>query len=93
MDVFRKVVKEGFDMERMEIVIRALKNRFLLSFEQGPANAISSKLVNETLYGSLDGRTLSEDLNDLSYFDQLAEWSSAEWAALLQKSPSPVVRN
>lgn len=93
MDVFRKVVKEGFDMERMEIVIRALKNRFLLSFEQAPANAISSKLVNETLYGSLDGRTLSEDLNDLSYFDQLAEWSSAEWAALLQKSLSPVVRN
>src|SRR5271170_6537704 len=62
MDVFRKVVKEGFDMERMAIVIRSLKNRFLLSVEQAPANAISSKLVNEALYGSLDGRTLSEDL-------------------------------
>jgi Zn-dependent M16 (insulinase) family peptidase len=89
MDVFRKVVKEGFDMERMAIVIRALKNRFLLSVEQAPANAISPKLVNEALYGSLDGRTLSEDLNDLSYFDKLAEWSSSDWASLLQKCPLP----
>ena len=85
MDIFHHVAKQGFDMERMATVIRALKNRLLLSVEEGPGSVISSKLINETIYGTLDGRTLSDDLKDLNYFDKLAYWSSEKWVALLKK--------
>jgi Zn-dependent M16 (insulinase) family peptidase len=89
MDVFRKVAKDGFDMERLAIVNRTLKNRRLLDVEESPARAIYSKLINEAMYGTLDGKTLSEDMKDLSYFDELAKWTSDQWVAVVQKYPAP----
>lgn len=73
-------------MERMATVVQVEKNRSLLSVEESPSNLLSSKLINEALYGSLDGKTLKEDANDLMYYDVVSNWTSDEWVALLKRS-------
>jgi hypothetical protein len=66
--------------------VQVEKNRSLLAVEESPSNPLSSKLINEALYGSLDGKTLKEDVNDLMYFDVVSNWTSDEWVALLKRS-------
>ena len=73
-------------MERMATVVEVQKNRSLLSVEKSPSNLLSSKLINEALYGSLDGKTLKEDAMDLIYYDVVSKWTSDEWVALLKRS-------
>jgi Zn-dependent M16 (insulinase) family peptidase len=85
-EVFGNIVKGGIDMERMATVVQVEKNRSLLAVEESPSNPLSSKLINEALYGSLDGKTLKEDVNDLMYYDVVSNWTSDEWVALLKRS-------
>jgi len=84
-DVLRKVAKDGIDMERMKTVIETGKSRYVLMVERSPANCLSHKLINEALYGSLDGKTLKEEVQDLPYYDQLLSWTSDQWVALLKR--------
>lgn len=84
-EVFRKVAKEGIDMDRMATVVEVQRNRSLLSVETSPSNIMSSKLINEALYGSLDGKTLKEDVKDLICYDVLSKWTSDQWVALLKR--------
>lgn len=84
-DVFRKVAKNGIDMERMATVVEVEKNRLLLNVEEAPSSVFSFKLINEALYGSLDGKTLKENVQDLSCYDILSKWTSDQWVALLQR--------
>ena len=86
-DVFRKVAKNGIDMERMATVAEVQKNRYILSVERLPSSLMSSKLINEALYGSLDGKTLKEDVKDLIWYDVLSKWSSEQWISLLKRYP------
>lgn len=72
-------------MERMKTVIEMGKSRYILMVERSPANCMSQKLINEALYGSLDGKTLTEEVQDLSYHDQLLSWTSDQWVALLKR--------
>ena len=83
--VLQKVVKDGIDMERMKTVVNMERSRNLLYVETSPASLISNKLINEALYGSLDGKTLKDDVKDLVYYDSLLKWSSDQWIALLQR--------
>ena len=84
-DALREVVKDGIDMDRMLTVVEREKNRYLLRAERSPSNLLSSKLINEALYGSLDGKTLKEDTTDLILYDVLSKWTSNEWTTLLQR--------
>jgi Zn-dependent M16 (insulinase) family peptidase len=84
-DVFRKVAKGGIDMERMATVVETQKNRSILSVEQSPSSLFSSKLINEALYGSLDGKTLKEDVKSLMSYDTLSKWTSEQWVSLLKR--------
>lgn len=83
--VLRKVAHAGIDMERMATVVEKQKHRYLLYVEKRPADIFSQKLINEALYGSLDGKTLTEDVTDLKYYDALSHWTSEQWTALLQR--------
>jgi Zn-dependent M16 (insulinase) family peptidase len=83
--VLEKVVKDGIDMERMKTVVDMERSRNLLYVETSPASLISNKLINEALYGSLDGKTLKDEVKDLVYYDILSKWSSDQWIALLQR--------
>lgn len=87
-EVFGNVAKGGIDMERMATVVEVQKNRSLLYAEESPSNLLSFKLINEALYGSLDGKTLKEDAKDLIFYDVVSKWTSDEWVALLKRSQS-----
>jgi Zn-dependent M16 (insulinase) family peptidase len=84
-NTLRRVSDEGIDMERMTTVVEKQKHRYLLSVEKQPSEIFAQKLINEALYGSLDGKTLTEDVTDLKYYDALSTWTSDEWIALLQR--------
>jgi Zn-dependent M16 (insulinase) family peptidase len=84
----QKVANEGFDMKRMATVIQKAKDNYLLSVEESPASVFSMKLINEAIYGSLDGKTLAPVLKDLVYFDIASKWTSDQWVAFLQKYSS-----
>jgi len=84
-NVFREVTKGGIDMDRMTTVVETQRNRSILSVERSPSDLMSSKLINEALYGSLDGRTLKKDVKDLICYEVLSKWTSEQWIALLQR--------
>jgi Zn-dependent M16 (insulinase) family peptidase len=84
-DVLRKVAKDGIDMDRMKTVIETGKSRYIFMVERSPANCMSQKLINEALYGSLDGKTLTTEVQDLPYHDQLLSWTSDQWVGLLKR--------
>lgn len=86
-DVLGQVAKEGIDMERMKTVIETGKSRYVLMMERSPANCMSQKLINEVLYGSLDGKTLRDEVQDLHYHDKLLSWTSDQWISLLKQYP------
>lgn len=85
-EVFGNVAKGGIDMERMATVVEILQNCSLLYVEESPSNVLSMKLINEALYGSLDGKTLKEDAKGLIFYDVVSKWTSDEWVALLKRS-------
>lgn len=89
-DVLQRVIEDGIDMERMRTIVKMERSRTLLSVEESPANLMSNKLINEALYGSLDGKTLRDDVKDLVYYDKLAKWSSEQWIALLKRCAASV---
>jgi Zn-dependent M16 (insulinase) family peptidase len=84
-NVFHAVTKGGIDMDRMTTVIETQRNRSILSVERSPSELMSSKLINEALYGSLDGKTLKEDVKDLICYEVLLKWTSEQWIALLKR--------
>lgn len=84
-DVFHEVTKGGIDMDRMATVVETQRNRSILSVERSPSDLMSSKLINEALYGSLDGKTLKEDVKDLICYEVLSKWTSEQWIALLKR--------
>jgi len=84
-EVLRKVVKGGIDMERMVSVIEKAKNECRLYIERSPAYHLSMKLITETLYGTLDGKTLKQQVMDLGYYDIFSKWTSDQWVALLKR--------
>jgi Zn-dependent M16 (insulinase) family peptidase len=85
LDVLRKVVKNGIDMDRMSTIVENERNRHLLRVERAPSSLLSGKLINEALYGSLDGKTLKEETTDLVHYDHLSKWTSEQWTVLLQR--------
>jgi Zn-dependent M16 (insulinase) family peptidase len=84
-NVFREVTKGGIDMDRMTTVVETQRNRSILSVERSPSERMSLKLINEALYGSLDGKTLKEDVKDLICYEVLSKWTSEHWIALLKR--------
>ena len=84
-EVLNGVVNDGIDMERMATVIKTERDRILLDAEKKPASRLRGKLLNEALYGSLDGKTLLEEVKDLVQYELLAEWTSEQWISLLKR--------
>jgi Zn-dependent M16 (insulinase) family peptidase len=84
-NTLRDVANKGIDMERMTTVVEKQKHRYLFYVEEQPSDIFSQKLINEALYGTLDGKTLKEDVTDIKYYDALSSWTSDEWITLLQR--------
>ena len=80
-----RIADEGFDMERMAIVINRDERQFRSRIDSLKGDAFSMTVISDFLYGKEDGSELHQALNELDRFDVLKKWSSKQWANLLKK--------
>ncbi|CAG8730614.1 14895_t:CDS:10, partial [Racocetra persica] len=85
-DVFKRIInKEGIDMERMKTVIQRDKLKTLNEIEVNPHDTFSGFCIVDHVYGKETGEDLERAVKDLSYYDQLANFSEKQWIEYLKK--------
>ncbi|EST04590.1 Peptidase M16, C-terminal domain protein [Kalmanozyma brasiliensis GHG001] len=85
IDLLAGIVKEGIDMDRMQMVIKRDKLKVLSQLETKPADSFADLLITDFLYGNLSGQDLHKALQDMKRYDELLTWTSDQWTELLQK--------
>ncbi|CAG8713079.1 25810_t:CDS:10 [Gigaspora margarita] len=92
-DVFKRIVNEGIDMERMKSVIQRDRLKTLDEIEVDPHNVFSGHCIVDHVYGKETGEDLEIAVKDLSYYDQLLNFSEGQWIEYLKKLSSKKIRS
>ena len=64
--------------------------------ESAKGDTFSSTIISDVLYGKEDGSELLASMDEIRYYGEIRNWTSAQWVDLLRKfvySLSLVVRN
>ncbi|CAD6909796.1 unnamed protein product [Tilletia controversa] len=85
IDVLKRHTEEGFDMDRMRIVLERERLKLLNDLETKPADSLGDFIIRDFLYGARDGSQLEPAVDDLTRIDTLLAWSAAQWADLLRQ--------
>ncbi|SPO28432.1 related to Zn2+-dependent endopeptidase, insulinase superfamily [Ustilago trichophora] len=85
VDLLAGIVKDGVDMDRMQMVIKRDKLKVLSQLETKPADSFADLLITDFLYGNRNGQDLHTALEDMKRYDELLTWKSEQWTQLLQK--------
>ncbi|SPO29441.1 related to metalloprotease 1 [Ustilago trichophora] len=85
VDLLATIVKDGIDMDRMQMVIKRDKLKVLSQLETKPADSFADLLITDFLYGNRNGQDLHTALEDMKRYDELLTWKSEQWTELLQK--------
>ncbi|KAI0778573.1 Metalloenzyme, LuxS/M16 peptidase-like protein [Trametes elegans] len=92
----RRVADEGFDMDRMAMVINRDERQLRSKVESSQGDTFSGNVITDHLYGAEDGTDLAPSMDDIKLYAELKTWTSKQWADLLRKyyvePPSIVVR-
>jgi len=80
-----RIVEEGLDMERMEMVINRDERQLRSKIESSKGDAFSTTIITDFLYGKEDGSELPQALNEIDSYETLRKWSSKQWTDLLKK--------
>lgn len=83
--VLKKVVAEGIDMKRMQMIIERDELKVLNNLESRPSDTFQDTLINDFLFGSLDGKDLHAGLQDRKRYRELAGWTSQQWTDIIQR--------
>lgn len=89
-----RIVKEGIDLNRMRMVLDRDERQFRSKVESDGGDAFSPTMIDDFLYGRLDGSQIEEALNEIKFYNTLRTWSSQQWADFIQKyfvAPNRVV--
>ncbi|CAG8540342.1 29_t:CDS:10, partial [Dentiscutata heterogama] len=84
-DVFKRIVNEGIDMERMKNVIHRDRLKTLDEIEVNPHTVFSGLCIVDHVYGKETGDDLERAVKDLSYYEQIANFSEKQWIEYLKK--------
>jgi Zn-dependent M16 (insulinase) family peptidase len=84
-DVLSDVAARGIDMDRMKTLIRRERVKLLNMLETKPADAFGDVIINDFLYGKLDGSDLEKSIDEMRRFDILDKYTSEKWIGILQK--------
>lgn len=79
------IVKDGIDMDRMQMVIKRDKLKVLSQLETKPADSFADLLITDFLYGNRNGDDLHTALEDMKRYDELVTWKNEQWTELIQK--------
>jgi len=82
---FKRIAKEGIDMERMIMVINRDERQLRSRLESAKGDTFSGSVVSDFLYGAEDGSELKSSMDDISEYFILRKWDSKQWTDLLQK--------
>ncbi|TIA96259.1 hypothetical protein E3P94_02416 [Wallemia ichthyophaga] len=86
MEILNNIVKEGFDMDRMALVLKRDRVKLLDMAERQAASAFAYMFIADHLYGDAEGKDLQDSLAEMKRCDILSQWTSDDWAQLLKKS-------
>ncbi|CAG8476216.1 27764_t:CDS:10 [Dentiscutata erythropus] len=78
-DVFKRIVNEGIDMERMKNVIHRDRLKTLNEIEVNPHNVFSGLCIVDHVYGKETGEDLERGVKDLGYYEQIANFSEKQY--------------
>lgn len=81
----RRIAGEGFDMERMAMVIDRDERQLRSKVESSKGDVFSGTVITDFLYGKEDGSDLGPALEDISRYEQLRSWTNEDWVKLLKK--------
>ncbi|KAI0788552.1 Metalloenzyme, LuxS/M16 peptidase-like protein [Abortiporus biennis] len=91
-----RIADEGFDMERMGMIINRDERQLRSKIESSKGDTFSGAIITDFLYGAVDGSDLLPSLDEISQYDKIRELSSDDWSKLLRKyyvdAPAIVVR-
>lgn len=84
-DSLKRVAQEGFDMERMRMIIDRDERQLRSKVEASKGDTFSGTVISDFLYGAEDGSNLSSALDEISGFNIVRTWTSDDWVRLLNK--------
>ncbi|GAA94382.1 uncharacterized protein L969DRAFT_105184 [Mixia osmundae IAM 14324] len=84
IEVFRRVVESGIDMERMAMLLKRDRIKILSSLEKDASEIFASSVISDFMFGSMNGKDLERSLKERERFETLQTWSAEQWAELLQ---------
>ncbi|KAH9064309.1 Metalloenzyme, LuxS/M16 peptidase-like protein [Lactarius vividus] len=82
---FRRISKEGVDLDRMSMVIDRAERQFRSKVESDGGDAFSSAMIANFLYGRLDGSQIEDSLDEIKDYNVLRTWSSKQWSDIINK--------
>ncbi|KAI0068340.1 hypothetical protein BV25DRAFT_1875780 [Artomyces pyxidatus] len=84
-DSFRRIIKEGIDMERMTMVINREERQLRSKLEADGGDTFSTRMITDFLYYKEDGSQIAATMNDIKEYAELRKWTSKQWTDLMQK--------
>ncbi|KAK7463673.1 hypothetical protein VKT23_005614 [Stygiomarasmius scandens] len=84
-DSLKRIVKEGIDMERMQMVINRDERQLRSKLESAKGDTFSGTVITDFLYGAEDGSELGPSMDEINQYAEVREWTSKQWTDLLQK--------
>lgn len=84
-DIIKRIESQEIDMKRIRALIIKDKLKVKNAVESDPHSAFSTPILTDYIYGSRDGASLRESLDDEKYLDLIDKWSSCDWQALIKK--------
>lgn len=83
--VFKKIIEEGIDMDRMRMVIERDRLKLLEDLETKPSDSFADVIITDFLYGRSDGGDLVDNLDDMKRRDLYLTYTPEMWSNLLRK--------
>ncbi|CCG82102.1 putative Zinc metalloprotease [Taphrina deformans PYCC 5710] len=84
-EILQQTQSSDIDMKRMQALIVKDKLKVKNAVESDPHSAFSTPIIVDYVYGSRDGASLRESLDDEKYLDIVSKWSSAEWQEFIRR--------
>ncbi|KAI0756614.1 Metalloenzyme, LuxS/M16 peptidase-like protein [Daedaleopsis nitida] len=81
----KRIADEGFDMDRMTMVIGRDERQLRSKLESSQGDTFSGNVITDSLYGSEDGSDLAPSMDEINMYAELKKWTSKQWTDLLRK--------
>lgn len=84
-EILKTIQNNDIDMVRIHALVTKDKLKVKNAVESDPHSAFSTPIITDFLYGSRDGESLRDALDDEKFLDIVDSWTSAQWQTYLKK--------